>query len=219
MDNNHQGLTNSGSLVKLINGNNQQQQQENNNENDKINNNHNEIDSKHHNSTSRHSNNIALEIGSSVFDPVAEAERRGKTERARQKELFALLSKQLADAENKMSGKENEVDALRAELKKYEVAKKTGWLRKQSFWSRMWRKRFFLLQTEYLHYGESPSRAFSGVIILRGAKVEHSPDTVGRKKHGFSVSTQNRTYYMCAESEVEMIEVKNKKWRERKKTM
>lgn len=50
----------------------------------------------------------------------------------------------------------------------------------------------------YLHYGDSPNRSFEGVVLLRGAKVEHSPDTLSRRAHCFSLSNSNRTYYFAA---------------------
>ena len=43
-------------------------------------------------------------------------------------------------------------------------------------------------------------------MLLRGARVEHSPETASKRAHCFSVANRNRTYYFAAETEEEMVD-------------
>jgi hypothetical protein len=145
----------------------------------------------------------AAAASSAVSDEEA---ARLRDERRRQQELMQLLSQQLKMAEDSMKGKEKEADLLRRELIKREQARKSGYLYKRGYYFGSWKKYFILLESEFLHYGDTPNKAFEGVVILRGARVEHSPATLSKRAFCFAIETMNRTYYLAADTEEEMVD-------------
>lgn len=145
----------------------------------------------------------AAAASSAVSDEEA---ARLREERRRQQELMQLLSQQLKMAEDSMKGKEKEADLLRRELIKREQARKSGYLYKRGYYFGSWKKYFILLESEFLHYGDTPNKAFEGVVILRGARVEHSPATLSKRAFCFAIETMNRTYYLAADTEEEMVD-------------
>jgi hypothetical protein len=135
----------------------------------------------------------------------SEEAARLRDERRRQQELMQLLSQQLKMAEDSMNGKEKEADMLRRELIKREQARKSGYLYKRGQYFG-WEKLFILLESEFLHYGDTPNKSFKGVVILKGARVDHSPATLAKRAHCFAIETLNRTFYFAADTEEEMVD-------------
>ena len=124
-------------------------------------------------------------------------------EMERQQRLLALLQSQLANKEQSMSA---EIRSLRQELVRRDKTRKSGFLLKQTFFLRAWKRCFCVLQTDYLAYGASAMRAFDGIIPLRGATVSFDAETKDRREFCFTISHPNRVYYLAAESREDMFD-------------
>lgn len=44
------------------------------------------------------------------------------------------------------------------------------------------------------------------MVLLRGAKVDHSPKTANMRAHCFALANRNRTYYFASDTEEEMVD-------------
>lgn len=82
---------------------------------------------------------------------------------------------------------------------------KEGWLTKQGS-NRSWKKRWFVLREDGLHYYKSQSdETAAGVLSLSSAAVR--PTVAARQPdHAFELLTKNRAYLLHADSEEDMEE-------------
>ena len=83
------------------------------------------------------------------------------------------------------------------------VVRKGGYLVKQGYERKSWKRRFFTLAGHNLHYFQDDNMTEKlGMIPLAGCKIVLQPNL---KQHCFSVShAHRRTYYLCADSEHQM---------------
>eukprot|EP01027_Heterolobosea_sp_BB2_P015606 GEZU01022326.1.p1 GENE.GEZU01022326.1~~GEZU01022326.1.p1 ORF type:complete len:417 (+),score=138.71 GEZU01022326.1:73-1323(+) len=89
------------------------------------------------------------------------------------------------------------------------VALKEGNLTKEGGNFKYWRKRWFKLRPDALFYYKNPhDKRPAGIIRLKHAAVSKDTTRQG-KQHCFKIQTsdiqQHRTFYMCADSEAEML--------------
>ena len=64
-----------------------------------------------------------------------------------------------------------------------------GYLTKRSRWLKEWRKRFFVLRGNQLHFMENADAAPHGTIDLSNCLTVKSAEEKTRKKHCFEVQT------------------------------
>lgn len=83
-----------------------------------------------------------------------------------------------------------------------------GWLCKQSEWLKDWRKRYFLLKGSKLFFLRSNQKLAvpHGMIDLSTCMTVKSAELKAGKKNAIEVSTQEKTYYMYADTEKEKDE-------------
>eukprot|EP01156_Anaeramoeba_ignava_P021722 Anaeramoba_ignava/c19616_g2_i1.p1 GENE.c19616_g2_i1~~c19616_g2_i1.p1 ORF type:complete len:561 (+),score=160.55 c19616_g2_i1:932-2614(+) len=88
--------------------------------------------------------------------------------------------------------------------KKKSLVMKEGFLIKQGFGHKNWKKRWFKLGCHKLEYFEnSKSKKFKGEIPILYNKVRENRSL--NKKWGFEIETKERTYYCVAQSKEEML--------------
>eukprot|EP01122_Echinamoeba_exundans_P004091 TRINITY_DN14104_c0_g1_i1.p1 TRINITY_DN14104_c0_g1~~TRINITY_DN14104_c0_g1_i1.p1 ORF type:complete len:182 (-),score=28.78 TRINITY_DN14104_c0_g1_i1:268-813(-) len=82
---------------------------------------------------------------------------------------------------------------------------KEGWLTKQGGFIRSWKKRWFVLQGNKLHYYLDQSKQqLQGTIPLEGSNVNIDNDNVHGKEHCLEIVTASRTYPIVAQDAPDM---------------
>ena len=68
-------------------------------------------------------------------------------------------------------------------------------------WLKDWRKRWFVLEGNKLHFSKSPSDSPHGTIDLAACLTVKSAEDKTDKRNSFEVATPEATYYMYADTE------------------
>ena len=76
-----------------------------------------------------------------------------------------------------------------------------GHLTKQSAWLKEWRKRYFVLKANQLHFMKTPTSNPHGTIDLKECLTVKSAEEKTGKRHCFEVATPDATYFMYADTE------------------
>ena len=82
----------------------------------------------------------------------------------------------------------------------------SGYLTKRSMWLKEWRRRYFELRGDELHFSEGQGKPSHGCISLRDCLTVKSAEEKTKKKFSFEVATPDSTFYMYASSEKEKDE-------------
>jgi len=82
---------------------------------------------------------------------------------------------------------------------------KEGFLIKQGGGHKSWKKRWFVLKTNFMCYYKDAKKMThpQGVIDLIDSKVRVVPEDIIKKKFCIEIHTPNRAYYLCAKSDEE----------------
>jgi len=80
---------------------------------------------------------------------------------------------------------------------------KAGYLTKQGGLVKSWKKRWFILKGAFLYYFKSPNRLSDtkGMVLLEDAIAQRAQ--FPGKSHGFTIQTQDRLYYIYAETDLD----------------
>ncbi|CAE7941573.1 PH1, partial [Symbiodinium sp. KB8] len=70
-------------------------------------------------------------------------------------------------------------------------------------WLKDWRRRYFKLIGNQLHFSKTPEEAPHGVIDLSSCLTVKSASDKTGKKYSFEVATPDQTFFMYADSEEE----------------
>jgi len=82
----------------------------------------------------------------------------------------------------------------------------SGWLTKRSQWLKEWRRRYFFLKGNQLHFAKGPSHSPHGVVDLSKCLTVKSAEEKTNKRHCFEVATESATYFMFAGTDKEKDE-------------
>ena len=82
----------------------------------------------------------------------------------------------------------------------------SGYLMKRSAWLKEWRKRYFVLKGNMLHFAKDKHSQPHGSVCLSDCLTVKSAEQKIHKRNCFEITTPSSTFFMCSDTEKEKDE-------------